>query len=312
MISRTLLRRLTSSSSLSRLNSTQSTQWSHDYERDGYLVVKDVFSTQEVNALSSEIAAVARGDLGEIKGLLPFDSSETDEDIISKYLAFHHPHKVSNLYKETMSHPKLTNILTSIVSPNVKTMQSMFFVKAPGKPGQAWHQDEIFIPTRDQSLVGAWIALDDATIDNGCLFIHPGSHKEGILYPMKPHSDERFDPAGESYDFEKNGYDYEGGDAVEVKKGDVVLFHGYTLHRSLPNTTEDCYRRALVIHYMSAESFLPWDCDATIEPTEDNRDIIIVAGEDPHAYKGVTTENTFPFIRPDKGSSHGGGAAANF
>ena len=47
---------------------------------------------------------------------------------------------------------------------------------------------------------------------------------------MKPHSDERFDPAGESYDFEKNGYDYEGGDAVEVKKGDVVLFHGYTLH----------------------------------------------------------------------------------
>jgi len=88
-----------------------------------------------------------------------------------------------------MSHPKLTNILTSIVSPNVKTMQSMFFVKAPGKPGQAWHQDEIFIPTRDKSLVGAWIALDDATIDNGCLFIHPGSHKEGILHPMKPHTE---------------------------------------------------------------------------------------------------------------------------
>ena len=78
-----------------------------------------------------------------------------------------------------MSHPKLTNILTSIVSPNVKTMQSMFFVKAPGKPGQAWHQDEIFIPTRDKSLVGAWIALDEMqrlTMDV-CSFIQVATKK---------------------------------------------------------------------------------------------------------------------------------------
>lgn len=48
-------------------------------------------------------------------------------------------------------------------------MQTMLFVKPPGFPGQAWHQDENFIPTRDRSLCGGWIALDDATIENGCL-----------------------------------------------------------------------------------------------------------------------------------------------
>jgi hypothetical protein len=46
-----------------------------------------------------------------------------------------------------------------------------------GKPGQAWHQDETFIPTPDASLCGVWIALDDATVDNGCLWVQPGSHR---------------------------------------------------------------------------------------------------------------------------------------
>ncbi|HEV8556570.1 MAG TPA: phytanoyl-CoA dioxygenase family protein [Actinophytocola sp.] len=42
-------------------------------------------------------------------------------------------------------------------------MQSMLFIKSAGKPGQAWHQDEAHIPTRDRSLTAVWIALDDAT-----------------------------------------------------------------------------------------------------------------------------------------------------
>ena len=131
---------------------------------------------------------------------------------------------------------------------------------------------------------------------------------------MKAHTDERFDPAGESFGFEADGYEYEGGIPAQVKAGDVVFFNGYTLHRSLPNATKDSYRRSLVIHYMSAESFLPWDCDGTIELTEDNRDIIMVCGKDPYEHKGIVETNTFAFVRPDVGveNSHGGGAAALF
>jgi ectoine hydroxylase-related dioxygenase (phytanoyl-CoA dioxygenase family) len=54
-------------------------------------------------------------------------------------------------------------VLTDIIGPNVKMMQSMLFIKASGQPGQAWHQDEAHIPTRDRSLTAAWLALDDAT-----------------------------------------------------------------------------------------------------------------------------------------------------
>jgi hypothetical protein len=45
--------------------------------------------------------------------------------------------------------------LTGVIGPNVKMMQSMLFIKAEGKPGQAWHQDEMHIPTRDRSRRGS-------------------------------------------------------------------------------------------------------------------------------------------------------------
>jgi ectoine hydroxylase-related dioxygenase (phytanoyl-CoA dioxygenase family) len=175
-------------------------------------------------------------------------------------------------------------------------MQSMLFVKQAGKPGQAWHQDEFYIPTRDRSLVGAWIALDDATIENGGLWIIPGSHQAGVLYRMRQHGDDRFDGAAEAYDFPHSEAD---AIPVEVQRGDVVFFHGYTLHRSLPNRAPSGYRRALVNHYMRAESLLPWNIGKPEGGRTDYRDIVMVAGTDPYAYKG-TEEIVEPFLRLDR------------
>ena len=101
-------------------------------------------------------------------------------------------------------------VLTKLIGPNVKSMQSMYFVKSAGKPGQAWHQDEQYIPTRDRSLTGAFIAIDDADVENGCLWMHPGSHRAGVLHRMAAHEDPRFDPSGEAQDFPPD-YDREGG-----------------------------------------------------------------------------------------------------
>ena len=173
----------------------------------------------------------------------------------------------------------------------------MLFVKAAGKPGQAWHQDEDYIPTRDRSLCGAWIAMDDATTENGCLWIIPGSHKPGVLWEQEWHGDRRFDCALESVDFP---YSDEDAVPVEVKAGAIVFFNGYTLHRSLPNRAQSGYRRALVNHYMSAESFLPWHGpraqDGGGMAKLDYRDIVMVAGTDPYAYKGLEAR-AHPHVR---------------
>ena len=132
-----------------------------------------------------------------------------------------------------LAHPVDGRCADQIIGPNVKCMQSMLFIKAAGKPGQAWHQDEDFIPTRDRTLTGGWIALDEATIDNGCLWVIPGSHKRGILYQMQQQNDPRFDCTDESF-----GFPYSDADSipVEVPAGAMVFFNGYLLHRSFQNT----------------------------------------------------------------------------
>src|SRR5579864_62704 len=263
------------------------------YDRDGFVAVEGLLAVDEVETLRAEIVAVALGERGEIAGAEP-RAGRSDEALVGDILAIHMPHKISPLVRATMAHPRIVPILESLIGPDVKAMQTMVFVKRPGKPGQAWHQDEHYIPTRDRSLCGAWIALDDATIENGCLWMHPGSQASGILYPTRPHGDERFDTADEVFD---HPYEREGGAPVEIKAGAVAFFNGYVLHRSLPNRAPGGFRRALVTHYMSARSLLPWTMGAP-RAKPDMRDIVMICGEDPYAWRGLE-DLTTPYIRPE-------------
>jgi len=268
------------------------------YAENGYYVHENALTTEEVEMLRQDAIRICRGDADSIRGLLPVGSDDGENDILSRYVCIHFPHKLSPLMYETVAHPSMVDVLTSVIGQNVKCMQSMLFIKASGKPGQAWHQDEYFIPTRDRSLTGGWIALDDATVENGCLWVIPGSHKHGIIWPTHYQKDMRFDCTEEAFNFP---YRDEDAVPVEVKAGTIVFFNGYLLHRSLPNVARSGYRRALVNHYMSAESMLPWFSHRSGEPAgrADHRDIVLVAGKDPYAYKG-TIDVMESHVRPEK------------
>ena len=266
------------------------------YARNGYYVLEDGFSADEIQALRAETVRICAGDAGAVAGVEGRAPGETDDELLRRYLCIHFPHKISPLMLATLSQPVMVEALTAMIGPNVKCMQSMLFVKAAGKPGQAWHQDEDYIPTRDRSLCGAWIAMDDATTENGCLWIIPGSHQPGVLWDQHWHADRRFDCSHESVNFP---YADEDAVPVEVKAGAVVFFNGYTLHRSLPNRAKSGYRRALVNHYMSAQSLLPWSAPRAGDPHMaklDHRDIVLVAGTDPYAHHGVK-ERHKPHVR---------------
>jgi phytanoyl-CoA hydroxylase len=269
----------------------------NQYAQDGYTVLADALSAGEVQALRDEAVRICRGELGAVDGVRRAADDEPDEQVVREYLCIHFPHKLSDLMHTTLAHPAVVDALTGIIGPNVKAMQSMLFIKSEGRPGQAWHQDELFIPTRDRSLTAAWLALDDATVENGCLWVLPGSHRRGVLYPDRDHQNPRFDCEVEAYDFP---YRDEDAVAVEVPAGSVVVFNGYLLHMSLPNTGRHGLRRALVNHYMSAESFLPWfpPPDGVTMGRADHRDVVLVAGTDPYASKG-TADVMRPHVRPD-------------
>ena len=254
------------------------------YREKGFLVVEGLIGLEEVEAIRTDAVKICRG-VYPCEQLEPVDSEVSDEEALSRYLCIHFPHRISNFMQEVVAHRRIAEVLTQIVAPDIKCMQSMLFIKPPRFPGQAWHQDEIYIPTRDRSLTGGWIALDDATVENGCMWVLPGSHRNGYLYPQRDHNrPEEFDSAGECYGFD------EGGEVpVECAAGAVVFFNGYLLHRSRKNRS-DRFRRVLVNHYMNAYSLLPWQLrpeDEGRAARADYRDIVMVAGKDPYAWKGT-------------------------
>ena len=262
------------------------------YKEKGYLVMPGLFSGSEIALLRKETADIFRGRRGKVEGMIEVEESISDEEVLKKYVAIHCPHKLSPVIYEMLFHRGVLDVLKGIVGPDVKCMQSMLFVKGPGKAGQSWHQDEFYIPTRDKSLVGVWIAIDDATIENGCLWIIPG--RPGyIMRRVQNNSNEYADVDT----VDTTGYEQDKI-PVEVKSGAVVFFNGYTLHSSQRNKTTNCFRTALVNHYMSADSMLPWDQDGNLPATEDLRDILLVAGNDPYEWKGTVNVNQ-PYLRPE-------------
>lgn len=272
----------------------QSTAAAADFVRDGYLVMPDLVNAEERERV---IADAERFRTGEY----PVTNLPDDGQI----LAVHFPHWVSPVAADMVAHPGVVEIVATVAAAHLpewdgaaKCMQSMLFFKPPGLQGQAWHQDERFIPTRDRSLVGAWIALDDATIDNGCLWVIPGSHRTGRIFPTRDHGrPDEFDPTDEAY-----GFDDSSAVAVEVEAGSVVFFNGYLLHRSLRNRS-DRTRMALVNHYMNAWSPLPWMMQDGVDvATADYRTITAVSGHDPYPERGITDPPTTTFVRPREGS----------
>jgi len=268
------------------------------YRDNGFMVVRDAFTAAEIDEVRREAVKICRGEYGTMRNFVPPAPGESDDEVMRRHLCIHMPHKISPLVHRYLGHPAVTEALTRVIGPNIKCLQSLLFIKAAGKPGQAWHQDEGYIPTRDRSLTAAWIALDAATLENGCLWVIPGSHKPGVIWPQRKHDDGRFDCTHEAY-----GFPYTERDEVPVviPAGAMVVFNGYLLHRSLPNRAPHGYRRSLVNHYMSAESLLPWHPPKPGEfmGTLDFRDIVMVAGQDPYAWKG-TVDASRPHIRPTR------------
>ena len=255
---------------------------------NGYLVVPNLLSESEIEELRQDTVTLARGEY-ECDNMKPLPDSVTDEDAIGRILCIHQPHFVSGTIEKYVKHPKICGILSQITAAHlpfwdgsVKCMQSMLFVKPPNFQGQAWHQDEIYIPTRDRSLIGAWIAMDDATVENGCLWVLPGSHRQGYLYPQRNHENpDEFDFAQESY-----GFDGSEEVPVEVTTGTLVFFNGYLLHRSRKNRG-NTFRRVLVNHYCNSWSLLPWSIREGERPASaDRRCVIPVSGVDPYSWKG--------------------------
>jgi len=156
----------------------------------------------------------------------------------------------------------------------VLALQTMLFAKRPGSDGQGYHQDSFHILTWPDTLIGAWLALDPADEENGCVWITQGSQHEPV-YPDAvesaghggdtqladiPSVSGADDPDEGVNDLAAVAAKYPGREVPAVlAPGDVVFFGGRVLHRSLANLSSTRSRRAFVAHYCNARSYVPWD-----------------------------------------------------
>ncbi|HEY6514202.1 MAG TPA: phytanoyl-CoA dioxygenase family protein [Burkholderiaceae bacterium] len=135
-----------------------------------------------------------------------------------------------------------------LVAPQL--WQSMFIFKQPGIGGEVhWHQDATFLHSEPISVTGFWIALEDATVDNGCLWVAPGGH----LGPLR----QRFVREGDAVRFVTLAdTPWPGPDAavpLEVPAGTLVCFHGLLPHYSAPNRSP-LSRHAYTLHAIDGRS----------------------------------------------------------
>ena len=167
--------------------------------------------------------------------------------------AMHSIHQM-NLYSpeflERTRDPRLTDPVVDILGPDLLGLNSLYIWKPPKIGlGFPWHQDRWY--TRPQfkteTTVGTWTAIDPANVENGCLYVIPGSHKTGILEHVELEGSQQ-----QEFKQAKGARD-EDGVAVEIPPGSVIFFDNRILHKSTDNNTEG-FRRSNIAHYMSAKA----------------------------------------------------------
>lgn len=134
--------------------------------------------------------------------------------------------------------PKLVAPMIELLGPDVRLYWDQAVSKPPGATSDVpWHQDNGYTPVEPEEYVTCTLALDPMDVDNGCLWIQPGSHRQGT----RPHRKTDF--------FFFVGYDgTDCGEPVELEAGDVLVFSSLTMHRSGPNNSERP-RRSWVIQF---------------------------------------------------------------
>lgn len=252
------------------------------FHRDGYLIVKNLVSQADVQEIADFMDGMMAGEL-TIPGVPVPSEALSAEDRRKFYERIHMPHRAVEIAERALLHPRVIDVLEALIGPDVLALQTMMFFKQPGQAGQGYHQDAYYIPTQPDTLCGAWLAIDPATLENGCLWMTPGSQAEPI-YPDCDGVSDNGDFYIKDIDLIKNAshpdtevntlakiaMQYDNEVPAEVEPGDVVFFGGHIFHRSHANRATYS-RRAFVSHYCNARSRVPWNHGIPWEGQDEGR-----------------------------------------
>ena len=217
------------------------------FDEDGYFVIDDFFSLDEVEAVRTEITAIVDrypdvpDELVQIepsveRGEVTPESAELGIRKLFR-MARH-----SDFFRRIGFHMKMVTIAEELVGANVTLFQTMLLMKPPHFGGsKVWHQDNAYFRLAPKKIFGFWIACDDADVENGCMHVIPGSHKNGLAEHGGVQDD---------YGMLKPPTIAEAA-ACPMNAGGALVFHGEISHYT-PDNSSGRRRRALQYHYAAS------------------------------------------------------------
>ncbi|XP_031767159.1 phytanoyl-CoA dioxygenase, peroxisomal-like [Galleria mellonella] len=222
------------------------------YNENGFLVIKGLIDFESLYAYKRQFVAVCNGTVerGQLltivrepsllgKGLKP-------EDYVNKL----HDICYDEVFGRYVEDPRLLHVLSQFIGDEITAVNSMLINKPPGSERHPPHQDLYYFPFRPaDKIIAAWTAIDPVTIENGSLFLVPGSHRANTIYPhgnigIKKKlyhgilNEEQLAPPQRVIH-------------LEMEPGDTVFFHPLIIHGSGPNITNR-YRKSMTCHFMNS------------------------------------------------------------
>jgi len=220
------------------------------FERDGFCFVRRFApeaTGKEMLARVTELSREAKG-AGLVGHSLvmpeakPNPFAKNPEDRVSKVFRLHR----DPIFRAFAERPDLLDRVEAILGSELDCFLSQFIFKQPGAMGQPWHQDSHYFPFDRAPQLGVWLAVTEATLENGCLHVLPGSQRE----PIHSHVPDRRPEANYGY-VEIVDHDMSASVPVLMEPGDLLLFHSFLMHRSTDNKSAGI-RAAMVYHYAQA------------------------------------------------------------
>lgn len=205
------------------------------YARDGFL--------SPLSALTREEAAHCQGKLEAFEQTIggPLTSDTTDQRYRFR------THVLLTWVHALARHPAILHAVEDLIGPDILVYTSTWFIKEPESPAiAAWHQDATYFGLRPYVHVTAWLALTDATAENGCMEFLPGSHAGGQLPHRAGVVADSVNGAGQAVAV---AVDETPAVHAPLRAGEFSLHHTLCLHRSQPNRSSG-RRIGLAISYV--------------------------------------------------------------
>jgi phytanoyl-CoA hydroxylase len=247
-----------------------------EFRERGLLLGPQVYTAEEADALRQRMFEIIEGRSAARPELLR-NLTNNDEKVVIQIV---NAWEADDLFREHVYHPLLGEMVSRLIGcPVVRVWHDQVQYKPPRVGGPTtWHQDHPYWPIiQPADLVSAWVALDDATVENGCMWMVPrshhwGPHKGGTIgtdeETFAPLPDLSLVPEGERVE----------PVPCEVRKGQVMFHHCLTWHGS-PRNRSERGRPAIAVHYMPGytryepDRTHPMEHRVTVRPGE------VLAGE---------------------------------